>query len=119
MEFLQNLTQPDFLRSIIEPGLLHYLILAAILFVIGIYGLFTCRNAVKVLMCIELLLNSVNINMVAFANYSDPNLIKGEVFALFIIAVAAAEAAVGFAILLAIYRNKDSVDLEDFDILKW
>lgn len=119
MEILQNLTQPDFILSIIKPGLLHYLVLAAILFMIGLYGLFTCRNAIKVLMCIELLLNSVNINMVAFSNYCDPNFIKGNVFALFIMAVAAAEAAVAFAIILAIYRNKDSVDLEDFNILKW
>lgn len=101
------------------PSLTHYLILGAILFVIGLYGIFTCRNAIRVLMCIEILLNSVNINLVAFANYTDPNLIRGNVFALFVMAVAAAEAAVGFAIVLAIYRNKASLDMEDFDLLKW
>ena len=109
---------PDIL-CLIKPGLPHYLIVSAILFVIGLYGLFTCKNAIRVLMCIELLLNSVNINMVAFANYSDPNLIRGEIFALFIMAIAAAEAAIGFAIVLAIYRNKDNIDMEKFNILKW
>lgn len=104
---------------ILFPELTHYLILGAILFFIGLYGLFTCRNAVRVLMCVELLLNSVNINMVAFSNYVDPNMIKGNIFALFIMAVAAAEAAVGFAIVLAIYRNKHHVDMEKFDLLKW
>lgn len=101
----QRLMQEIF-TNIIQPNLIHYLILGAVLFVIGLYGLFTSRNVIRVLMCIEILLNSVNINMVAFANYSDPNLIRGDVFALFIMAVAAAEAAVGFALVLAIYRNK-------------
>lgn len=109
----------EIFTNIIQPNLIHYLILGAVLFVIGLYGLFTSRNVIRVLMCIEILLNSVNINMVAFANYSDPNLIRGDVFALFIMAVAAAEAAVGFALVLAIYRNKSTVDMEDFDILKW
>ena len=101
------------------PSLTHYLVLGAILFVIGLYGIFTCRNAIRVLMCLEILLNSININLVAFANYTDPNLIRGHVFAIFVMAVAAAEAAVGFAIILAIYRNKASLDMEDFDLLKW
>ncbi|MEW5819286.1 MAG: NADH-quinone oxidoreductase subunit NuoK [Cyanobacteriota bacterium] len=105
--------------ELLYPDLIHYLILAAILFIIGLYGLFTSRNAIRVLMCVELLLNSVNINMVAFANYVDPNLIRGDIFALFIMAVAAAEAAVAFAIVLAIYRNRSTVDMEDFDTLKW
>jgi NAD(P)H-quinone oxidoreductase subunit 4L len=101
------------------PGLTHYLILAAILFVIGLYGIFTCRNAIRLLMCVELILNAVNINMVAFANFSDPDFIRGAVFAIFIMAVAAAEAAVAFAIVLSIYRNRKTVDMEKFDILKW
>lgn len=105
--------------QLLYPGLLHYLILGAIIFVIGLYGIFTCRNAIRLLMCVELLLNSVNINMVAFANFSDPNLIRGDVFAIFIMAVAAAEAAVAFAIVLAIYRNKKTIDMEKFDLLKW
>ena len=104
--------------EILEPGLIHYLVLGAILFVIGLYGLFTSQNAIRVLMCIELLLNSVNINMVAFANFSDPNFIKGEVFALFIMAVAAAEAAVGLAIVVLLFRSKGTIEVEKFKTLK-
>lgn len=106
-------------NTFIQPGLVHYLVLAAVLFVIGIYGLFTSRNAIRVLMCVELILNSVNINMVAFANFVDPNVLRGDIFAIFIMAVAATEAAVAFAIVLAIYRNTKTVDMEKFDLLKW
>jgi NAD(P)H-quinone oxidoreductase subunit 4L len=97
----------------------YFLILAAALFCIGIYGLVTSRNAVRVLMSIELMLNSVNINLMAFSNYIDPTGIKGQVFSVFVIAIAAAEAAVGLAIVLAIYRNRDTVDMEQFNLLKW
>lgn len=99
--------------------LIHILLLAALLFCIGIYGLITSRNAVRVLMSIELLLNAVNLNLIGFANYLDGQDIKGQVFAVFVIAVAAAEAAVGLAIILAIYRNRDTVDMEQFNLLKW
>ncbi|MFN4195104.1 MAG: NADH-quinone oxidoreductase subunit NuoK [Thermosynechococcus sp.] len=99
--------------------LTHVLILAALLFCIGIYGLVTSRNAVRVLMSIELLLNAVNLNLIGFANYLDGQQIKGQVFAVFVITVAAAEAAVGLAIILAIYRNRDTVDMEKFNLLKW
>ncbi len=97
----------------------YVLILAALLFCIGIYGLITSRNAVRVLMSIELLLNAVNLNLMAFSNYLDPVEIKGQVFTVFVITVAAAEAAVGLAIVLAIYRNRDTVDMEQFNLLKW
>ncbi|HIK24528.1 MAG TPA: NADH-quinone oxidoreductase subunit NuoK [Thermosynechococcus sp. M46_R2017_013] len=93
--------------------------LGALLFCIGIYGLVTSRNAVRVLMSIELLLNAVNLNLIGFANYLDGQQIKGQVFAVFVITVAAAEAAVGLAIILAIYRNRDTVDMEKFNLLKW
>lgn len=99
--------------------LTYILILAALLFCIGIYGLVTSRNAVRVLMSIELLLNAVNLNLISFANYLDGQQIKGQVFAIFVITVAAAEAAVGLAIILAIYRNRDTVDMEQFNLLKW
>lgn len=95
------------------------LLLAAALFCIGIYGLVTSRNAVRVLMSIELLLNAVNLNLIGFSNYLDGLEIKGQVFAVFVIAIAAAEAAVGLAIILTIYRNKDTVDMERFNLLKW
>lgn len=101
-----------------EP-LIRYLTFAAVLFSIGMYGMVVSRNAVRVLMSIELMLNAVNINLVAFAHYVDPIAIKGQVFAIFILTVAAAEAAVGLAIVLAIYRNMATVDMERFNLLKW
>jgi NAD(P)H-quinone oxidoreductase subunit 4L len=96
-----------------------FLLAAAALFCIGIFGLVTSRNAVRVLMSIELMLNAVNLNLVAFANYLDPQGIKGQVFTTFVIAIAAAEAAVGLAIVLSIYRNRDTIDMEQFNLLKW
>ncbi|MFH0702278.1 MAG: NADH-quinone oxidoreductase subunit NuoK [bacterium] len=99
-------------------GLTHYLILSAMLFCIGILGLIISRNVIKVLMSIEILLNAVNINFIAFANYTDLGEVKGQVFAIFIMAVAAAEAALGLAILIALYRNKHTVDVEEYKMLK-
>ncbi|MGF1490949.1 MAG: NADH-quinone oxidoreductase subunit NuoK [Microcoleaceae cyanobacterium] len=97
----------------------YYLLVAAALFCIGIYGLINSRNAVRVLMSIELLLNAVNLNLMGFSNFLDSGNIKGQVFAVFVITVAAAEAAVGLAIVLAIYRNRDTIDMEEFNLLKW
>lgn len=97
----------------------YFLLLAAALFCIGIYGLITSRNAVRVLMSIELMLNAVNLNLMGFSNYLDPVQIKGQVFTVFVVTVAAAEAAVGLAIVLAIYRNRNTVDMEEFNLLKW
>ena len=97
----------------------YVLILAASLFCIGIYGLVNSRNAVRVLMSIELLLNAVNLNLMAFSNFLDSANIRGQVFTVFVITVAAAEAAVGLAIVLAIYRNRDTIDMEEFNLLKW
>jgi NAD(P)H-quinone oxidoreductase subunit 4L len=97
----------------------YFLLLGAALFCIGIYGLVTSRNAVRVLMSIELMLNAVNINLMGFSNYLDSAHIKGQVFTVFVITVAAAEAAVGLAIVLAIYRNRETIDMEQFNLLKW
>ncbi|MCU0535482.1 MAG: NADH-quinone oxidoreductase subunit NuoK [Hydrococcus sp. Prado102] len=97
----------------------YYLLIAAALFCIGIYGLITSRNAVRVLMSIELMLNAVNVNLMGFSNFLDPVEIKGQIFTIFVITVAAAEAAVGLAIILAIYRNRDTIDMEQFNLLKW
>jgi NAD(P)H-quinone oxidoreductase subunit 4L len=101
-------------------GLEHYLILSAIMFSIGLYGALAKRNAVAILMCIEIMLNAVNIALVAFSRYLVPNsvLLTGQVFAIFIITVAAAEAAVGLAIIIAIYRSHQSVDVEQADSMK-
>lgn len=97
----------------------YFLLLGAALFCIGIYGLVTSRNAVRVLMSIELLLNAVNLNLMGFSNFLDSAEIKGQIFTIFVITVAAAEAAVGLAIILTIYRNRDTVDMEQFNLLKW
>ncbi|HEY9909937.1 MAG TPA: NADH-quinone oxidoreductase subunit NuoK [Thermosynechococcaceae cyanobacterium] len=97
----------------------YFLILSAALFCIGIYGVINSRNAVRVLMSIELMLNAVNLNLMAFSNYLDGQDVKGQVFTTFVIAIAAAEAAVGLAIVLAIYRNRDTIDMEQFNLLKW
>jgi NADH:ubiquinone oxidoreductase subunit K len=101
-------------------GLEHYLILSAILFSIGLYGALAKRNAVAVLMCIEIMLNAVNIAMVAFSRYLVPDVVvlTGQVFAIFIMTVAAAEAAVGLAIIITIYRNRRTVDIEQADLMQ-
>ena len=100
-------------------GLEHYLILSTVLFSIGLYGALSKRNAVVILMSIELMLNAVNIAMVAFSGYVVPGLLTGHVFALFIMVVAAAEAAVGLAIIMAIYRSRDTIDAKQIDLMKW
>jgi len=94
----------------------QFLLLGAVLFCIGVYGVLARKNGVLVLMSIELILNSVNINLVAFSVMSDT--VSGQVFALFIIAVAAAEVGVGLAIVLAIFRNRRSVELDELDLMK-
>lgn len=100
-------------------SLAYYMILSAIVFGIGIYGVLTKRNAVAVLMSIELMLNAVNINFVAINHYIGRGEMMGQMFALFIIVVAAAEVAVGLALIIAIYRQRKSVNLSDFNLLKW
>lgn len=100
-------------------GLEHFLILSAILFSIGLYGALAKRNAVVILMSIEIMLNAVNIAMVAFWRYIAPALMTGQVFVIFIMVVAAAEVAVGLAIIIAIYRSRETVDAEKIDLMKW
>jgi NAD(P)H-quinone oxidoreductase subunit 4L len=100
-------------------GLEHYLILAGILFTIGLYGALAKRNAIVILMSIELMLNAVNIAMVAFSRYIVPLLLTGQVFAIFIMVVAAAEAAVGLAIIISIYRYRETIDATKIDLMKW
>ena len=95
-----------------------YLFVAAALFCIGLYGLFARRNAVAILMAVELMLNAVNINLVAFWRYTTPDRSVGLAWAVFVLTVAAAEAAVGLALIISVYRNRDSVVAEDLDMLK-
>lgn len=95
-----------------------YLVVAAALFCIGLYGTLARRNGVAVLMGVELMLNAVNLNLVAFWRYVVPHDLAGQVFAIFVITVAAAEAAVGLAILLALYRSRETVNVEEIDEMK-
>jgi len=98
-------------------GLSHYLIVAAILFVIGVFGIFVNRkNVIVILMCVELILLAVNINFVAFSTHLGN--LDGQIFALFVLTVAAAEAAVGLAILVVYFRNRGSIAVEDVDLMK-
>jgi NADH-quinone oxidoreductase subunit K len=95
----------------------HYLFLSAALLTIGVIGVLTRRNLIVVLMSIELILNAVNINLIAFARQLAS--VEGHVFAIFVITVAAAEAAVGLGILIAFFRNRETVNTDEIDLLKW
>ena len=100
-------------------GLDHYLVLSAIVFSIGLYGALTKRNTIVILMSIEIMLNAVNIAMVAFSRFVTPTMLTGQVFAIFIMVVAAAEASVGLAILISVYRNRQTIDSDKIDLMKW
>ena len=96
-----------------------YLSIASILFSLGVFAIITRKNAVAILMGVELVLNAANINFIAFNRFSGLNNLDGQVFSIFVIVLAAAEAAVGLAILLSLYRNRTTVDMESFNLLKW
>ncbi len=99
--------------------LYHYLAVSVLLFGIGLFGILTRRNAIGILMGIELILNSVNLNLVAFSKFITPQVLTGQIFALFVIAVAAGEAALGLAIVLSIYRSRNTVNIDDINLMKW
>jgi len=103
----------------VSIGLEHYLILSAILFSIGLYGALAKKNAIVILICIELMLNAVNVAMVGFSRYVVPAQLTGQVFAIFIMVVAAAEVAVGVAIIMALYRHRETIDATKIDLMKW
>jgi len=96
-----------------------FLLVAAALFCIGLYGVLSRRNAVGILMGIELMLNAVNLNLVAFWRYLVPLDSLGQAFVLFVLVVAAAEAAVGLALVIAVYRSRETIVMEDIDLMKW
>jgi NADH:ubiquinone oxidoreductase subunit K len=102
-----------------EPGLYQILFISAALFFIGVYGFLTRRNLITMLMSVELILNSVNLNFVAFNKYLWPGKMDGLFFAVFIVAIAAAEAAVAIAIIINLYRSHKSIDVEDAEELKY
>jgi NADH-quinone oxidoreductase subunit K len=99
-----------------EITTLHYLVVAAALFILGVIGVLTRRNVVIILMSIELILNAVNLNLVAFSRLYN---LQGQIFSIFVVADAAAEAAVGLGILIAFFRNKETVNMDEVDLLKW
>lgn len=95
----------------------YFLVLSAILFSLGVFGVLTRKNAIVVFMCVELMLNAVNLTFIALSRHLGN--IDGQVFVLFVMAVAAAEAAVGLALMIAFFRNRESLDIDDANILKW
>ncbi len=100
-------------------GLVHFLTVGGLVFAIGLYGVLTKRNLVGILMCIELMLNAVNINLVAFSRFITPEVLVGQVFAIFTIAVAAAEVAVGLALVFRIYHDRNTVHVDRLNIMRW
>ena len=96
-----------------------YLILAAALFSVGLFGVLSRKNAVAILLSIELMLNAVNINLLAFWRYQTPAQVAGQVFALIVFAVAAAEVAVGLALVISLYRQRNTIAADEIDLLKW
>lgn len=95
----------------------HYLTVSAILFALGTYGVLTRRNAIVIFMCIELMLNSVNLTFIALSRHL--NSLDGQIFVFFVMTVAAAEAAVGLALMIAFFRNRESIDVDQVNMLKW
>lgn len=98
-------------------GIIHYLILSALLFTVGTVGVILKKNIISIFLCIELMLNAVNLTFVAFSRYL--NQVHGQIFVFFVMVVAAAEAAVGLAIAITLYRTRKTLSVDDVDILKW
>ena len=99
--------------------LTHYLVLSALLFALGLFAVVTRRNGVAILMGIELLLNAANVNLVAFNRFSAPGALQGQIFALIVITLAACEAAVGLALVLAAYRSLETIYVDEINLMKW
>ena len=106
-----------------NPDLSKFLVIGAILFIIGVAGVLTRRNIIVIFMSIELILNAANLNFIAFSRYlqetGSVNAVAGQVFSVFVIVVAAAEAAIGLGIVIALYRNKETILVDEIDLLKW
>ncbi len=106
-----------------HPDLSKFLIIGALLFVIGVAGVLTRRNIIVIFMSIELILNAANLNFIAMSRYlqdtGNVNAVAGQIFAVFVIVVAAAEAAIGLGIVIALYRNKETIWVDEIDVLKW
>jgi len=106
-----------------HPDLSKFLVIGALLFIIGVAGVLTRRNIIVIFMSIELILNAANLNFIALSRYlqdtGNVNAVAGQIFAVFVIVVAAAEAAIGLGIVIALYRNKETIWVDEIDILKW
>lgn len=106
-----------------NPDLSKFLVIGALLFIIGVAGVLTRRNIIVIFMSIELILNAANLNFVAFSRYlqetGSVNALAGQIFTVFVIVVAAAEAAIGLGIVIALYRNKETIWVDEIDLLKW
>jgi len=124
--FLQQaeMTRFDLMKqAAVNPDLSKFLVIGALLFIIGVAGVLTRRNIIVIFMSIELILNAANLNFIAFSRYlsamGDVDAIAGQIFAVFVIVVAAAEAAIGLGIVIALYRNKETIWVDEIDLLKW
>lgn len=110
-------------QGLVNPDLSKFLVVGALLFIIGVAGVLVRRNIMVILMSIELILNAANINFIAFSRYlqdtGSVNAVAGQVFAIFVIVVAAAEAAIGLGIVIALYRNRETIWIDEIDLLKW
>lgn len=110
-------------QSARNPDLSKFLVIGALLFIIGVAGVLTRRNIIVIFMSIELILNAANLNFIAFSRYLEEtgsaNALAGQVFTVFVIVVAAAEAAIGLGIVIALYRNKETIWVDEVDLLKW
>ena len=102
-----------------QVGLTHYLTVSALLFCLGLYAVLTRRNAVAILMGIELMLNASNVNLLAFNKFVAPGALGGQVFALVVITLAACEAGVGLALVMAAYRNLETIHVDEINVMKW
>jgi NADH-quinone oxidoreductase subunit K len=110
-------------QAALNPDLSKFLVIGALLFIIGVAGVLTRRNIIVIFMSIELILNAANLNFIAFSRYlsamGDVDAVAGQIFAVFVIVVAAAEAAIGLGIVIALYRNKETIWVDEIDLLKW
>jgi NADH-quinone oxidoreductase subunit K len=125
---LQVETEPVSRIDVVKQGILHpdlskFLVIGALLFIIGVAGVLVRRNIIVIFMSIELILNAANLNFIAFSRYQQDignvNAVAGQVFTIFIIVVAAAEAAIGLGIVIALYRNRETIWIDEIDLLKW
>src|SRR2546421_5842735 len=118
LNWLQRIAQ-----GLKHPDLSKFLVIGALLFIIGVAGVLTRRNIIVIFMSIELILNAANLNFIALSRYlqdtGNVNAVAGQIFAVFVIVVAAAEAAIGLGIVIALYRNKETIWVDEIDILKW